>query len=150
MRRHTLQPDRKGMLWDLLLYVPTVVALATTGILLWYGDNRQLAYLLTFLASFFLLIGANRVLKMRMLLLPSSPVAVEMLGDGVRIARRDGANADLVKQVKIFRDLSGKSFGLSGLDGQGARLQFVLHRAQFATEQDFDSLAADITRIAEK
>jgi hypothetical protein len=149
-KRYELRPDRKGMAWDLLLYVPTVAALATTGVLLWYQDNKQLAYLLSFLASFFFLVGANRVLKGRLLLLPSSPVAVELLAGGIRIVRRDRSNVDLMLEVKVFRDLGGRSFGLSGRDGSGARQQFVVHKAQFAREADFEDAIVAIGRLAPK
>lgn len=52
-RRYELQQDRKGMVWDLLLYVPTVAALLLIGGKLWFGPNQNWAYLLIFLGTFF-------------------------------------------------------------------------------------------------
>jgi len=149
-RRFVLCRDRRGMFWDLLLYVPTVLALATTAALFWYRDESSLAYLLSFLASFFAIVGANRVLRTRLLLLPGAAVAIEVAGEVARIERRDGGRLDLMKQIRIFRDLSGKSFGLTGLDGQGSKQQLVFHQGQFETLEQFSELLSLLDRIAVK
>ena len=80
--RFDLSRDTKGMMWDLLLYIPTVVALLSMAAKFWYGDDANLAYLLVFLASFFCIAGANRILKTRLMILPNAPVAIEI--DSVR------------------------------------------------------------------
>ena len=64
------------MMWDLLLYVPTVLALFAIGLKLWFGPTQTWAYVLFFMASFFLFAGANRVLSGRLMLLPSAPCAI--------------------------------------------------------------------------
>ena len=146
-KRFELHADRKGAIWDLLLYVPTVVALASMGAKLWFGDDHTLAYLLCFLASFFFIIGANRILKTRLMLLPSAPIRIDVDADAVSIVQRGGASADLVKEQRVYRDYSGRSFGLSGLDRQGRRLQFVLHRGQFADDATFASVQDALKRL---
>ncbi|HYA66842.1 MAG TPA: hypothetical protein VEE84_09135 [Burkholderiaceae bacterium] len=147
-KRFELRPDRKGAIWDLLLYVPTVVALASMGAKLWFGDDRALAYLLSFLASFFFFVGANRILKTRLMLLPSAPIRVDVGNDAVSIVQRGGASADLVKEQRVYADFSGRSFGISGLNRQGQRLQFVLHRGQFANDTAFAALQEAVKRLA--
>jgi hypothetical protein len=70
-----------GVLWDALLYVPTVSALGLFAVSSWYDDKAAVAYLLGFLACFFLIAGANRILTTRLMLLPSAPVAIEVGSD---------------------------------------------------------------------
>src|ERR1700758_3325294 len=101
-----LKRDRDGMLWDLLLYVPTVLALATMALVFWYGGNGSLAYLLSFLASFFFIAGANRIMK-RMLLLPSAPVRLEVAPGVIRVVQRNGERVELVKEQRFFAEYSG-------------------------------------------
>ena len=147
--RCDLVPDRKGMIWDLLLYVPTVFFLALIATKFWYEDSRNFAYLLAFLASFFFLAGVNRILKTRLMVLGSAPVAIDAGKDSVRITLRSGGDIDLLKEIKRYGDYAGKSFGLSGLDGKGSRQQFVFHKAQFAGS-DYDEVqkALDALRAA--
>ncbi len=128
------------MLWDLLLYIPTVTALLAFAANAWYADNSNLAYLLVFLASFFLIAGANRILKTRLMLLPSSPIGIEATRQQVILLLRNGQRISLMKNIKLYRDFSGRSFGLTGLDSSGRRLQFVFHRGQFSLEQDYQAL----------
>jgi hypothetical protein len=52
---------------------------------------------------------------------------------------RNGSRLELVKDVRFYPDYSGRSFGLAGMNSTGQRLQFVFHKGQFATEQDFKS-----------
>jgi len=139
-------PDRKGMLWDLLLYVPTVAALASIGAKLWYGGDKNLAYLLCFLASFFLIAGSSRILKTRLMLLPSAPVALELNKQYIRLEQRDGKVIDLVKEQRFYSDYSGRSFGISGLDGRGERLQFVFHKGQFQDASQYDGTVETLRR----
>jgi hypothetical protein len=144
-----LKQDREGMLWDLLLYVPTVLALATMALVFWYGDNASLAYLLSFMASFFFIAGANRILK-RLLLLPSAPVRIEVAPGVIRLVRRNGRSTELVKEQRFFPEVSGKSFGISGMDRVGQRQQFELHRGQFADAAQYGSVQAALKRTAGK
>jgi hypothetical protein len=147
-KRFELRPDHKGATWDLLLYVPTVVALGSLAAKLWFGDDHTLAYVLSFLASFFFFVGANRILKTRLMLLPTAPVRVELDGDSVSIVQRGGARADLVKEQRFYADFSGRSFGISGLNRQGQRLQFVLHRGQFADDATYTAIQEALKRLA--
>jgi len=55
-----VHPDKRGVWWDLLLYVPTVIALMLIGLKLWYSGKEGWGYLLEFLATFFAFVGANR------------------------------------------------------------------------------------------
>jgi hypothetical protein len=145
-----LHPDQKGAVWDLLLYVPTVVALASVAAKLWFGDNRAYAYVLSFLASFFFFVGANRILKTRLMLLPSAPRGLAIDGDCVSVMLRGGARADLVKEQKVYADMAGRSFGVSGLNREGRRLQFVFHRGQFADAAAFGAVQEALKRLQKR
>ena len=127
-------------MWDLLLYIPTVVALASMAIKFWFGGDINLAYLFVFLASFFCIAGANRVLKTRLMLLPSSPVAIELDEQTVRLLLRSGGRVELLKDMRYFPDYSGRTFGLTGTDGGGQRIQFVFHKGQFSTPDEYRAI----------
>ncbi|MEW6352787.1 MAG: hypothetical protein AB1469_00595 [Pseudomonadota bacterium] len=133
--RYPLSPDRAGVIWDLLLYVPTVVILALLALKFWYGADQTWAYLLAFLASFFFIAGANRILKTRLMLLPSAPTLLDVAPGRVRVELRNGEKIDLVKDLRYYADTQGKSFGLAGMDVLGRRLQFIFHRGQFGDER---------------
>ena len=128
------------MTWDLLLYVPTVIALLSIGAKLWYGPDQTWAYLLFFMASFFFFTGANRILGGRMMLLPGAPTAIEVGKQQVSLMLKSGQQVDLVKNVRYFADYAGKSFGLAGMDVNGRKRQFVLHRGQFASVSTYNDL----------
>lgn len=138
--RYMLVQDRKGMVWDLLLYIPTVVALLSMATKFWFGDDANLAYLLVFLASFFAIAGFNRVMKTRLMLLPSAPVAIEVDKSAVGLVQRNGERAGLVKDLRFYSDYAGRSFGLTGLDGSGKRMQYVFHKGQFASSEEYQSV----------
>lgn len=137
--RIDLKRDRKGMMWDLLLYVPTVTALFSMAAKFWYGDEINLAYLLMFLGSFFFIAGANRILKTRLMVLPSAPVSLEISKQAVGLGLRSGKRVELLKDLKYYSDYAGRTFGLAGLDGSGHRMQYIFHKGQFPSEQDFQS-----------
>jgi len=138
--RFDLSQDRKGMMWDLLLYIPTVVALLSMAAKFWYGEDTNLAYLLVFMASFFGIAGANRVLKTRLMVLPSAPVAIEIDKSLTRLILRNGKQVELAKELRFYSDYAGRTFGLTGLDKSGQRLQFVFHKGQFASAQDYQTV----------
>jgi len=142
---HLVQ-DSKGMTWDLLLYIPTVAVLASIGAKLWYGGDHNWAYLLSFLASFFFIAGANRILKTRLMLLPTAPICLEIDKHNIRLTQRNGLKIDLVKNQRFYSDYTGKSFGISGLDSSGARLQFVFHKGQFSDISQYDSVLENLRR----
>ena len=144
-KRYDLVQDRRGMAWDLLLYVPTVIALLSIGIKLWFGPEQNWAYILLFMATFFFLSGANRILGGRLILLPGSPVAIEMGKHQLTLILKSGQRVDLVKDVRYFSDYAGKSFGLSGMDTSGKKRQFVLYRGQFASESHFNDLRSHLS-----
>lgn len=133
-----LVPDKKGVIWDLLLYIPTVIALASISVSLWYGDDQNTAYLFFFLTCFFFIAGFNRVFT-RLMLFPSSPVRLELGEQSLSLVQKNNAQASLVKNVRFYSDYAGKSFAVSGLDGVGKQLQFVFHKGQFASNNEFDS-----------
>src|ERR1017187_6645304 len=138
--RYTLCRDYHGMFWDALLYVPTVSALATFAVSSWYDGKISIAYLLGFLACFFLIAGANRILTTRLMWLPSAPVAIETRANAADLILKSGEIVRLQRDLKVYRDRSGRSFGLTGVSGQGRRRQFVFHRGQFRQDSEFQAV----------
>lgn len=126
------------MAWDLVLYVPTVVFLVSIALKLWYTADKNWSYLLMFLGTFFFLVGANRILKTRLMILPSAPVALEVGKQRVRVELRNGEAVDLVKDVRYFADFTGKTVALTGMDLSGKKHQYVFHRGQFGVQASFD------------
>jgi len=139
--RYTLVRDTRGIVWDLLMYVPTVAGLGIGASIFWYQPNRPLAYLLFFLACFFFYQGVHRVLG-RLVLLPNAPVALDVSKRRVQLELRNGEKVELVKNVRYFSDTAGKSFALSGMDAAGARRQYVFHKGQFTDEGDYQKLGS--------
>lgn len=138
-KQYRLIRDRRGVVWDALLYIPTVGALLLIALKLWYGPNHMWSYLLVFLGSFFFIVGLNRVLS-RMMVLPSAPVAIEIDKQGVYLNLRDDQRITLTKDVRFYPDFSGKSFGLSGVDLAGKRHQYVFHKGQYPSPAEFDEI----------
>ena len=138
-KQFRLIQDRRGVIWDAMLYVPTVGALLLIALKLWYGPNQVWSYVLVFLGSFFFIVGLNRVLS-RMLALPSSPVAIEIDKQGVYLDLRGNQRITLIKDVRFYPDFSGKSFGLSGMDMSGKRHQYVFHKGQYPSPATFDEV----------
>lgn len=143
-----LQPDKHGMLWDLILYIPTVTVLVFIGLNLWYDGNQMFAYLLCFLASYFFIAGANRIMKTRLMLLPGAPTALKVGRRNVSLTLRSGDNVDLVKDLRFFSDYAGKSFALSGMDLAGRKCQFILHKGQFPGSKDFQTVVDNLKKFA--
>jgi hypothetical protein len=131
-----LSQDRQGMVWDLLLYIPTVSGLGAAAAIIWHGQNFTLSYVMLFLACFFLYQGVHRILG-RLMLLPSNPVELDVSKKRVLLKLRDGQQVELAKDVRYFSDYAGKSFGLTGMDLTGKRRQYVFHKGQFVTESNF-------------
>jgi len=136
--RYALRRDYHGMLWDALLYIPTVSALFIFAASTWYANNASLAYLLGFLACFFLIAGANRILTTRLMWLPSAPVAIETGPSVANLILRSGEVIKLQQELRLYRERS--SFGLTGVCAQGKRRQFIFHRGQFSSESDFQAV----------
>ena len=136
-RWYDLQQDKQGMIWDLLLYVPTVVFLLSIGLKLWFGPYKNWTYLLLFMASFFFIQGFMRIAKSRLMLLPGSPTALEVGRQRVRLKLHNGEQVELVQEVRYFPDMAGKSLAISGIDLNGKKQQYVLHRGQFSSEGEF-------------
>jgi len=128
--------DRKGVTWDALMYVPTVSGLGIGAMMFWYDQNQGLTYLLFFLACFFFYQGVHRVLG-RLLVLPQSPVSLDISRQRVSLALRNGEAIELIKDVRYFSDHAGKSFGLTGMDMMGSKRQYVFHKGQFADAAAF-------------
>lgn len=126
-----LMQDRKGVTWDGLMYVPTVVGLGTMAFMFWYDQNQGMSYLLFFLACFFFYQGVHRVLG-RLMLLPMSPVSLDVSKQRVVLKLRNGEIVELIKNLRYFSDHAGKSFGLTGMDMMGAKRQYVFHKGQFS------------------
>ena len=131
-----LLQDRKGVTWDAMMYIPTVAGLGAGAFMFWYDKSQNLAYLLFFLACFFFYQGVHRVLG-RLLMLPQSPVSLDISKQGVSLVMRNGESVELIKSVRYFSDHAGKSFGLTGMDMMGAKRQYVFHKGQFADEAAF-------------
>ncbi len=145
--RCNLVPDKKGVMWDILLYIPTVFFLILLSTKFWYEGSRNFSYLLAFLASFFFLAGSNRILKTRLMAVGSAPVAIDAEKTCARVALRSGQDITLLKQIRRYGDYAGKSFGLSGLDGTGRRQQFVFHKAQFASQSEFEAIQKQLDAL---
>jgi len=135
-----LSKDSKGVTWDVLMYVPTVTGLGIGALMFWYDNNQGLAYLLFFLSCFFFYQGVHRVLG-RMLVLPQSPISLDVSRQRVSLALRNGEAIELIKNVRYFSDHAGKSFGLTGMDMMGSKRQYVFHKGQFADAAAFGKVA---------
>ena len=129
--------DRKGAVWDAVLYIPTVAILLLIGFKLWYGNDSTWAYGLFFMASYITFLGSERIFSTRLLKFPSSPVALSIDKQQVTVELRSKGKVDLVKEVRFYSDYAGKSFGLTGTDVGGKKRKFVIHRGQFSDEQTF-------------
>jgi hypothetical protein len=147
VRQFPLRADSRGAIWDLLLYVPTVVALAFWSATTWFAGDHSLAYLLAFLASFFFLVGANRVLKTRLMVLPAAPVRIDVDTGSVAVLQRNGTTVELVKDQRVFGDMAGRSFGLTGLNRTGKRLEYVFHRGQFIDDAAYTGIREALERL---
>lgn len=145
--RFVLMQDRKGVVWDLLMYIPTVSGLAVGAFIFWYQPNHALAYLLFFLACFFFYQGLHRVLG-RLMLLPNTPVALDVNKQRVQLELRNGKIIELVKNVRYFSDYAGKSFGLTGLDTSGVKRQYVFHKGQFHNQTEYQKLGGTLKVFA--
>jgi hypothetical protein len=140
--RFELIQDKKGAAWDLALYVPTIIALISVASKLWYSDNQNFTYLLVFLTTLIALIGFNRIAKSRLMIVGSSPIALDVGRHSVNIELRSGSRTELVKEVRFFSDFAGKSFGLTGIDLAGKKASFVFHKGQFASDGAFNDVKA--------
>lgn len=136
----SLVQDKTGMYWDLALYVPTVIFLVSISLKMWFSADKNWSYLLMFLASFFLIAGANRILKSRMMLVSSAPISIDVDKQRVLCGLRSGEQVELVKAVRYYPDFAGKSFAISGLDLNGNKCQYVFHRGQFEDENEYKDL----------
>jgi len=150
VKQFDLVQDRKGVIWDLLLYVPTVIALTSIGTSFWFGKDHNMGYLLFFLACFFFLAGFNRIFKTRLMLLPSAPVSLRIGEQSVSFLQRNNNQVDLLKGIRYYPDYAGKSFGISGLDGTGKQLQFVFHKGQFADLDQYASAQSLLKQISKQ
>jgi hypothetical protein len=135
----TLAQDKKGVVWDLLLYIPTLIVLILIASQLWYNDNENFTYLLVFLTTIIFLIGFDRIAKTRLMILPNAPVGLSVSKQSVTVQLKSGNTIELVKDVRFFTDFAGKSFGLTGIDLTGTKKQFVFHKGQFALLDDFEN-----------
>lgn len=133
-----IRPDKRGVWWDVLLYVPTVVALMLIGLKLWYSGKEGWGYLLEFLATFFAFVGANRVAA-RLQLTGKSPVKVAVDKHAVLVDLKNGEQVALVKNVKFFSDYAGRSFAVTGIDSRGEKRSYVFHKGQFEVEDEYKS-----------
>lgn len=136
-----LRRDKQGVIWDALMYVPTVGGLGGLSAMFWYQNNEGLAYLLFFLACFFFYQGMHRVLQ-RLMVLPSSPVEMDVSRQKVALKLRNGSVVELVKGLRYFSDYADKTFALSGMDIMGRKQQYVFHRGQFSDEASFKRASA--------
>lgn len=144
-QRYVLHQDKQGLIWDLLLYVPTVAILVAIGFKLWYSANQNWTYLLLFLATFFFISGLSRILKTRLMALPSAPVALDVSKQRVHLDLRNGASVELVKDLRYFPDYAGKSMAITGVDLNGKKQQYIFHRGQFSSESEFKELQGQLS-----
>jgi hypothetical protein len=137
-----LAKDKKGVIWDLVLYIPTFVFLILYASKLWVSGNTGFTYVLIFASTIILLMAVNRIFKTRLMILPGSPVALNVSKKAVSLELNNSDSIDLVKDVRFFADFAGKSFGISGLDLSGKTQKFVFHRGQFEEESMFNDAKA--------
>jgi len=135
-----LNKATSGVIWDLILYVPTVGFLLLIGLRYWYTDeSSMLGEGLMFLGFFFFIVAANRISK-RLLLMPSSPVALDIRKEHIAMVLKNGGKRLLMRDIRYFSDKAGKSFGLTGTDERGSKQQYVFHKGQFS-EDDFNKVS---------
>lgn len=142
MFRFPLAQDKKGVLWDLVLYIPTFIFLLLYAFKLWSSGNSGFTYVLIFASTLILLMAINRIFKTRLMLFSSSPVALNVSKKGVSLELKNQDSVDLVKDVRFFADFAGKSFGISGLDLSGRTQKFVFHRGQFPDDSMYNDAKA--------
>jgi hypothetical protein len=83
--------------------------------------------------------GANRIVRTRLLLVPGSPVGLEVTKGRVCIQLRNGQTVDLVKDVRFYSEIGGKTFAITGMDLSGQKQQYVFHLGQFQDEAAYKS-----------
>lgn len=140
--RFELVQDIKGVKWDLLLYIPTLIALVSIASQFWFNGEQNITYLLVFMTTMIFLIAFNRIAKTRLMILPSSAIALDVSNKAVRLELKSGEFIEMIKGVRFFSDTAGKSIGLSGLDGEGKKQQQVFHKGQFVNEEVFSEAKA--------
>ena len=101
----------------------------------------------SFLACFFFYQGIHRVLG-RLMLLPQSPVSLDVSKQRVVMRLRNGETVELVKDLRYFSDHAGKSFGLTGMDMGGVKRQYVFHKGQFESDVAFRSVGGALKVFA--
>lgn len=142
---YDLLPDKRGAAWDVVMYVPVVVVLASMALQFWYGGTyKNFAYILIFAASFIFFIGANRVLVSRLIVLPGAPRSLELAKKSVAVVLKSGERVELVKELRYFPDYAVKSFGLTGVDLSGRKRQFVFHKGQFGGDAEFKNIRSHL------
>jgi len=129
-----LNADKTGVIWDLILYVPTVGFLLLIGLRYWYSaESEWMGQGLMFLGFFFFMVAANRIAR-RLLLLPSSPIGLDICKEHIAMVLKNGEKRLLMRDIRFFPDKAGKSFGLTGMDEHGSKQQYVFHKGQFDAE----------------
>ena len=100
----SLRADKAGIVWDLILYVPTVGFLLLIGLRYWYvGDEQLLGQALVFLGFFFFMVGGGRVLR-RLLWMPSVPVAMDISKERVALKLKNEEQRLLMRDIRFFAD----------------------------------------------
>ena len=74
------------------------------------------------------------------MILPSAPVAIEIDKGAPGLVLNNGKRVELVKELKFYSDYAGRTFGLTGIDNSGHRLQFVFHKGQFADPHNYQTV----------
>lgn len=137
---YALVPDKKGALWDVVLYIPVIAILILMALQFWYTQYQYVSYILVFSSTYIALIGFNRVAGSRLLIKPSAPLSLTVDKKRISIDTKGGESVQLVNDVRYFPDYAGKSFGLTGMDMSGKKQQFVFHRGQFENETLFKDI----------
>jgi len=141
---YNLVQDKKGAMWDLVLYIPVMIFLIILASKLWFSGNQGFTYLIVFMTTFIFFIAFNRIAKTRLMVLPTAPVAFSVSKKGVTLTLKNGNTIDLVKDLRFFADMAGKSMGLVGVDLAGSKHQFVFHKGQFSDTVEFDGSKAQL------
>ncbi len=141
---YVLVPDKRGAIWDAVLYVPVIAILVLMALQFWYGPYQYVSYALVFSATYIALIGFNRVAGTRLLISSKAPLSLAVEKKRISVKVKNGDSIELVSDVRYFPDYAGKSFGLTGMDMSGKKRQFVFHRGQFESEAVFKDIRSHL------
>jgi len=142
---YRLVKDKRGVVWDALLYVPTLFGLFLGSAIFWHQANQGLAYIFLFAGCFISFIASNRILG-RLIMLPGNPTMLDVSKRVVTLWLKNGQKIELIKNLRFYSE--SKAIALTGMDSGGARRQYVFHKGQFEDEAQFKKASAALRIFA--